>query len=115
MSRSLSPRWRHIVFGAYARNASFSFSIFYRHEMRFLTLVVALLIFTLFKNLLFASSSSDYYYYSYSSSSVVETRVNSEGRQETSRKESSDLKTNIPGLRQEDVLSSRPNLFYFDE
>jgi len=79
------------------------------------SLVVALLIFTLFKNLLFASSSSDYYYYSYSSSSVVETRVNAEGRQETSRKESSDLKTNIPGLRQEDVIRTRPNLFYFDE
>ena len=79
------------------------------------SLVVVLLIFTLFKNLLFANSSSDYYYYSYSSSSVVETRVNSEGKQETSRKESSDLKTNIPGLRQEDVLSTRPNIFYFDE
>ena len=90
-------------------------------------LVVALLVLTLLKNLVFGGGSdSDYYYYSYSSSSssVYETRINPDGSQtttETSRKENSDLKTNIPGLKtnSRDVIKDRGNTnyntFYFDE
>jgi len=87
------------------------------------SLVIALLALTLLKNLFFGgtSDSENYYYYSYSSSSVYETRVNSEGKTETSRQESSDLKTNIPGLTDNDFLDRRSNrggmttYFYFEE
>lgn len=90
-------------------------------------LVVALLVLTLLKNLLFGGvdSSDNYYYYSYSSSSVYETRLNPDGSRtttETSRKESSDLKTNIPGLTDKDFLDRSNNrnrvlnnYFYFEE
>jgi hypothetical protein len=87
-------------------------------------LVVALLVLTLLNNLLFGGSDSDFYYYSYSSSSnsVYETRINPDGSQtttETSRKESSNIKTNIPGLTDNrDVIDDRGtnyNNFYFDE
>lgn len=90
-------------------------------------LVVALLVLTLLKNLLFGgiNDSGDYYYYSYSSSSTYETRINPDGSRtttETSRKENSDLKTNIPGLTEKDFLdrsSNRDraftNYFYLEE
>lgn len=87
-------------------------------------LVIALLVLTLLKNLLFGGTgdSENYYYYSYSSSSVYETRVNSDGKTETSRQESSDLKTNIPGLTDNDFLDRRDSnrggvttYFYFEE
>ena len=90
-------------------------------------LVVVLLVLTLLKNLLFGGGmdSDNYYYYSYSSSSVYETRVNPDGSRtttETSRKESSDLKTNIPGLTDKDFLDRSSNrgrvftdYFYFEE
>ena len=87
------------------------------------SLVVALLALTLLKNIFFGgtSDSENYYYYSYSSSSVYETRVNTEGKTETSRQESSDLKTNIPGLADKDFVDRRSNrgglttYFYFEE
>ena len=90
-------------------------------------LVIALLVLTLLKNLLFGgvNDSDNYYYYSYSSSSVYETRLNPDGSRtttETSRKESSDLKTNIPGLTDKDFLDRSNNrdrvlnnYFYFEE
>ena len=90
-------------------------------------LVVALLVLTLLKNLLFGgiNDSGDYYYYSYSSSSTYETRINPDGSRtttETSRKENSDLKTNIPGLTDKDFLDRRSNrdrvftnYFYLEE
>ncbi len=87
-------------------------------------LVVALLVLNLLKNLFFGgiNDSSNYYYYSYSSSSVYETQINPDGSRtttETSRKESSDLKTNIPGLTDKDFLdrsNNRDRVFtnYFD-
>ena len=66
--------------------------------------VIALLVLTLLKNLLFGSVSTNqsYYYYS-SSSSVYETRTYSrsddgEPITQTSRKETSDIRSNIPGI-----------------
>jgi DNA polymerase sigma len=82
-------------------------------------LVTALLVLTLLKNLVFGGGGdSDFYYYSYSSSSssLYETRINPDGSRtttETSRQESSDLKTNIPGLTGRDVID-RGSTNYFD-
>jgi len=66
--------------------------------------VIALLVLTLLKNLLFGSVSTNqsYYYYS-SSSSVYETRTYSRSDDgqpitQTSRKETSDIRSNIPGI-----------------
>lgn len=53
------------------------------------------------------NGNNDFYYYSYSSS-VYETRsLNSEGQIETKRKESSDFRSNIPGLREKDTESAK--------
>ncbi len=90
------------------------------------SLVAALLVLTLLKNLFFggASDSESYYYYSYSSSSVYESRLNPDGSRsttETTRQESSDLKTNIPGLTEQDFLDRRSTnrggstYFYFED
>lgn len=82
--------------------------------------ITALLAFTLLKNLFFGGGNdADYYYYSYSSSSssVYETRINPDGSRtttETSRKESSDLKSNIPGLTVDQMRDGNRNSFVID-
>jgi len=72
-------------------------------------LITALLVLTLLKNLFLGGSGGDSgnnYYYSFSSSSsVYETRINPDGSRtttETSRKESSYSKSNIPGRIDDD-------------
>mmetsp|Transcript_9046 Transcript_9046/g.18967 ORF Transcript_9046/g.18967 Transcript_9046/m.18967 type:complete len:324 (+) Transcript_9046:265-1236(+) len=83
--------------------------------------LTALLVLTLLKNLFFGGggggTDSNYYYYSYSSSSsiVYETRTNPDGSRtttETSRNDSSNMKSNIPGLTKGG--SSGTDVFIFD-
>eukprot|EP00980_Cylindrotheca_fusiformis_P018417 scaffold6058_cov96-Cylindrotheca_fusiformis.AAC.2 len=73
----------------------------------------------LLKSFLFSGDSggdSSYYYYSYESSVFESRTYGSDGQVQVSRKESKNVKSNIPGMKEQEMISrpSSLSLFPFD-